>query len=220
MIKLIQTFARCRVVWQSNSRRPFRCAPFLQIAVLFLFNVSIIGRAQGNLASFNNWWDTTADIPSTESNEFAFAASPTFVEFNGGQTTNGQEPWVEPSFSGDVNTTDGAMYQISYTLSTGPTAASLYMSFGGSILSYDYQGGDFGFSTNLIYTIEATSASTTMSFVCYLDPSESVDLTDFSVTQVPELSSEKLFAFLGCALLCVRKLRRLQMRACGISARR
>jgi hypothetical protein len=194
----------------------FKALP-ISFALAAFFGFQLSATAQGNLVDLYGWSDATTDIRPSQVNEFALATSHTSAEFNGGLTTNsggGGPPWVEPSLTGDLNTTPGVTYEISYTLnSAGMTGFGVSMAFGDSTALYEFPGGTFGsIATNLCYTVTATSADTQMSLQCYLDPSEAIDLTGLSVQEVPEMSSTWLFCYGGCALLLARQLRELSQK--------
>jgi hypothetical protein len=199
-----------RGYWQLNRWRNFGCPRLLQIAMLsiLVLQIQLLAQAQGTIVDLYNWSDQTQDIPPSEAGLFAFATSPTSAEFRGGFPTNsngGGPPWLEPCLNGTVDTTSGATYEISYALSTGPTAASVSITFGDFTSLYEFPGGA-SYATNLIYTVEASSSITPMTFQCYMDPDESIDLTGLSIQEVPELSTWELFLFGACILLIARQV--------------
>lgn len=226
MIKKIKNIEQGgRLFWldRSSPRGTSSLFKIAALSLLLVFQFPSLDWAQGNLVNLYNWHDATADIPPSDSNLYAFAVSPNFAEFDGGLTSNsvnGGPPWIQPRLTGILDTTPGATYEISYTLSTGETAASVDMLFGDSDALYEYCGGDMGFSTNLVYTFEAASTTTQMSFECNLDPVQSIDLFGVSVVEVPEIRSGYLIVFLGCAWWFAKKWRRLMPSRVGVAANR
>lgn len=218
--------SRCGL-WQANPTGRFRLFSFLRIVVLavIIFCVQSRSYAQGNLVDLYNWSNETEVGYDPNPNDYVNIVSATSAYFYGDYSPNG---FAVPILSTTLNTIPGATYDVSFTLQDqNVEACSGYEYFGNTSTDVDLQppvGDPINPSLvpeNIDFTVIANSTETDMSFEFALDSSGIASLSNFSVTEVPEVSSGKLFVFLGCILLCVRKWRRLlQMRTCNAVVRR
>ncbi len=169
------------------------------------------GQAPVNLVNLYDWTNVTANTGGQDPSGFVIIKSSTSAIFQGG--LNGFNP-IYPAIARALNTIPGAAYEISYTAEdlseSGPNVATLY--FGNTSTQVDLPEHEFGSSAipvNVDFTAMATSATTPMSFVFGTDIDNDQDyLYNLSVTEVPEVRTEKLLFVFGCALLYVRRWRR------------
>ena len=119
---------------------------------------------------------------------------------------------------GAVSTESNITYAISFTLQENPalsTDGSGQMTFGNTVVSLDaafspYQQDQYGLfhfqPVNFSFTVPATSAATLVSFGLVLDNQMSVQLSDVSITAVPEVSVLTVFLSGGCTLFLAQRL--------------
>ncbi len=172
------------------------------------------GEVPQNLVDLYNWTNETMVGAGDNPNNYVFIRSATSADFDGGFTyeSGGFVP-VQPTIAGTMDTIPGVTYEICFTVQDdsvyGPNSAQIY--FGNTCTDIDLPPGMPGpnlspIPVNIDFTVEATSATTTMSFEFGLDPSDDEDsLYNLSVTEVPEARSENLMILFGCTLLCMRK---------------
>lgn len=163
-----------------------------------------------------NWSNETAyAVPGSEGNYISISSADS-VNFSGGMGTN-PYIFVVPVLAGDINTTPGATYEISFTMQDlNLFEGSASESFGAYSTNFNLpvvdESGDPGYydlPVNIDFTAVATSATTMMSFQCFLDNDGAATLDHLMVTEVPETSTTRLFLYGGCALLLAKKLQKL-----------
>jgi hypothetical protein len=201
----------------------FRHLKGLQVALasVLVFGLQLGAQAQGNLVDLYNWENETVVGSDPNPNDYLAISSAISARFSGGYTDQGGG--VSPILTGSFATTPGATYQISFTMcNLNSFGGSASETFGDNSMNFDlpfvYLDGGESYSdtpVNIDFTAIATSATTTMSIECYLDPDGgSAALSDLIVTEgpelspVPEVSSIGLFCFGGCALLLARNWQR------------
>jgi hypothetical protein len=145
------------------------------------------------------------------------------ARFFGGYSTNifhGPDHIV-PILTGNLDTTPGALYEISYTIGNDPThvfgVGAFSMSFGNFTYSTSlYDMGSPGSSQNLNFLLTANSPITTISFRWGLDNGQEGTLCNLSVSAmpqaVPEVSTVRLLGLAGCILLIARPWRRTRQK--------
>jgi hypothetical protein len=209
-----------------NLRKLFRTVMFSAVA----FGLQSRGLAQPNLVDFNNWTaeailTTVVGGPSIVPPATNYPpAAPIGMGFNSASFNGGYGIWRDPNgvnqnalqylmIYGQLATIPGASYEISGTLEN-PTEFAGYgasLSFGNSGISLPetLQSGAPGYANSYDFDtiLTATSAMTTMSFSCEPDfDGGALDLSNLSVTEVPEVSVGELF-FLGMGSLMLARLR-------------
>jgi hypothetical protein len=124
----------------------------------------------------------------------------------------------------NLNTTAGATYEISFTLQdasfSGNFGGAGDLWFGNCKNSLDdafddgYMGhGGYVFpSVNYDFTAVAASSTTSISFDFVLDEGLNANLSNLMITEVPEISSNRLLCCGGCMFLLARQLRRLSQK--------
>lgn len=204
----------------------------LQIAILssMIFGVELGGYAQVNLV---NLYDFTGATQNASSSNQGISADFDSVLLYSAWGINGtgmlSGGFILPILTGNINTTPGTTYEISYTVSHSQQLwfAGLHpvVVFGSSSVDSSGALAD-GFnpqaafasdvSVNVDYTYMATSASTPMTFYGYFgDNADSVKFSDISVTAltqvtpVPEVSTASLLGLGGCVWLLASFGRRL-----------
>ena len=183
------------------------------------------GHAQGNLVNLNNWTASSAILPG-----FSPVPPPKITSFNsayflGWLTSYTNNPTIfalsAGILTGNLNTTPGATYEISFSLDMGDSVGIdvAFMSFGnitagGKIpvllnTNVTSENPNITLPVCCDYTVLATSDITTMSFSVTPDVSCGVNLENLLVVETPEVSTVRLFGFGGCALLIAQQWRRL-----------
>ena len=123
---------------------------------------------------------------------------------------------IVPILTGNLGTTPGATYEISYTVANDPVHAELgsgNLSFGSSNYKIDlFAIGGPGSTQDFHFQITTTSPSTTMAFTWWIDNGYQASVSGLSITQVPEVSSARLSGLGGCILLLAQRWRRLSQR--------
>jgi hypothetical protein len=183
------------------------------IMLSFVFGFQSSGDAQTNLVNFSEgtWTITyTAENPNQSVtngvNNFASVSldcnSATFQE-GGGNDFDPSSVLAAVTLTGILNTTPGTAYEITYTMQN-PSESLVYgsMSFGNFNSGNNFIPNFGGPSINFDFTTAATSQTTAISFDFIPDDFfTGLNLSNVSVVEVPEISSAKLLAFLGCAFL-------------------
>jgi hypothetical protein len=195
-----------------TGHRGFRLFQIAALCVM-IFQFRSMGEAQANLVDLYNWIDEST--PYKGLIEIGSADSATFIGAYGNLPALNRL-----NLSGDIDTTPGVTYEISFTLQNwnlysgdgsatfGSKAKDLDYAFS-ECDSYFTSGGPVFSPVNYDFTALATSATTTMSFDFILDEGESASLSNFVITEAPEMSVTRLFCYGGCLVLLARQLRRL-----------
>jgi hypothetical protein len=119
------------------------------------------------------------------------------------------------SLTGIFDTTPGATYEITFTTQgfyfVAPAGASmLFGNFTNNCTPrYNSIMQSYG-PENFDYTVVATAQTTTMSFIYVTSPAQGgLSLAEFSVVEVPEISTGGLIGFGGCVFAIAQQGRRL-----------
>ena len=131
-------------------------------------------------------------------------------------TNNSAHPLALPILTGNLATTPGAIYEISFTMLNGwlTDIGQIELSFGNFTTNFDLPpaqqtGGLQYFPVNIDFTAIANSLTTTMTFTVPVDVGGQISLDNFSVNDVPETASSAGLLGLGAfALLLARHGRR------------
>jgi hypothetical protein len=125
------------------------------------------------------------------------------------------------NFIGDMNTTPGATYEISFTLQdasfSGDFDGAGDVSFGNCEVNLDSAFEDGYMTTNgylfppvnYDFTAVADSSTTSMSFDFLLDEGLNADLSNLDIMEVPEPSATRVLYCSGCLMLLARQWRKL-----------
>jgi hypothetical protein len=195
----------------------------LQIGVLsaLMLEFQLSGHAQGNLVNLYQWRNDTGNVSNP--NNYININSRDAAYFYSGITTNFfHGPFiVEPVLSGNLNTTPGITYDVSFTMQLAAPEdvfGGASMSFGSFTTNCDLQdpenGDRPGYNPPLDFSfyLEATSAITPMTFYAgFADYSDGLSVSAINVTPVidpvPEASSVTLLSCGAIVLLFARRLR-------------
>ena len=200
-----------------------KISKLLQIVILsaMVLGLPISGHAQGNLVNLSDWTNETRGAENPNNHVQVISATFAYFGPNGYWSTNGPGQPVDPILTGILDTTPGATYEISYTLSFSSPPGSVpnaQVTFDNCTTNATPPASFDGFfmlsgTRSLDYTVVATSPTTTMSFNLYIfDDVGSFTLSDVSVTAVPEISSARLIGFGACVWLFAKPWRRLSSR--------
>ncbi|HEV2329076.1 MAG TPA: hypothetical protein VGY56_09845 [Verrucomicrobiae bacterium] len=219
MTKQIKTIGGRRGFSWLNPRSARSWCALFQIAAVsfFVIRYPSIGAAQGNLADLYNWVDES--VPYKGLIDIYTSNSATFVGDYGSNFSDVNQL----NLSGNLSTTPGVPYEISFTLQDtgiGDFAGAGNVCFGNSEIILDSTFAD-GYITNGGYVFPpvnfdfiavAASSTTSMSFGFALDEGLNADLSNLEITEItpaPEASTNWLVCCGGCVLLLAKQLRRL-----------
>jgi hypothetical protein len=175
------------------------------------------GHAQGNLVNLYDW--TPETMYGQSPNAGIDISSFNSAYFMGEYSTNvfSGPSHIVPILTGNLATTPGATYEISYTIGLNGSQDNN----GGSLTFGSFDCG-FSFTLpanswplyepteNFDFLVTATSPNTTMIFnFGGIDNGMEIDVSNFSVAVVPEISAARLFGFLGCVLVLAQPWQRL-----------
>ena len=186
------------------------------IVTILAIGLQASGHAQGNLVNLYDWSNDTMYSGSPQNNVSILSFNA--ASFNGSQSTNGAPYSLAlPVLTANLATGPGTTYEISFTMQNEflESSGQTEVQFGGFTTNFDLPparliGGDLqSFPVNIDFTASAASWLTTMEFTVPVDTGDAISLNNFSVTEVPEISSASLFGFGGCVLLLVQQWRRL-----------
>lgn len=209
--------------WQANPWARCRFITLFQIAAIFvlMFGLQSSGQAQGNLADLYDWNNETQNVSPATQGEYVSIFSANSAGFYGGFATNnladGYYHYVSPILTGNLDTTSGATYEVSFTMVDNPIdTASATVSFGDFTTNFDLPinyssglNGIYGIPVTIDFTAVATSATTTMSFQNQVSFEGNDSVYDLEVTEVPETSATRLFLCGGFVLLLAKRMRPL-----------
>lgn len=187
--------------------------PSVVTTIIFVLAFQSSVYAQGNMVNLYNWTGETEYGPSP--NYGITLVSSTSAIFFGAYSTNTTSgpDHIVPVLAGDLDTTPGATYEISYTVANDPAHEEFgggTMSFGSFSNSIDLLAmGSPGSSENFDFLVAASSAVTPMSFSWSIDNGYQTTLSSLSVTEVPEASTVGLFGLGGIVWLLAQGWRRL-----------
>jgi hypothetical protein len=186
----------------------------LQVAVLsgMAFVLQSSGHAQGNLVNLYDWTDESTpltgliDVYSSNSAVFVGAYANSYGQLN------------QLDLSGSIATEPDITYEVTFALQNeSPYDSGIgSVAFGncGVKLDYAFSPQDSYFTSqgyvflpvNYDFTTVATSLTTTISLDFILDEGVYASVSNFTITEVPETCSGRLYAFGGCALLLAQQL--------------
>lgn len=212
MTNQIKTGASRQAFWWPTFNGSLRAFSILLLSAIFL-EIQSSGRAQENLVDLYDWSNETQNISPGSQGNYMDVYSANWVDFFGGFDTN--QHAASPVLAGNLETTPGASYEISFTMANDPidpgSACLSFGSFTTNIVLPRINNGT-GFSgppINIDFTAVATSATTTMSFQSYLYYDGEESLNNLEVMEVPEASNTRLFCYGGCIFLLAKQLRKL-----------
>jgi hypothetical protein len=179
-------------------------------AAMFQFSANGQGPNVADLSGFTAY--ETADINGWTNipvnNSFPIEWGANSAQF---QNFSEPPPYSLETLTGNISTVPNTTYDISFTAQfegNGDIAGSLDLTFGSTELSwYTPQQPDSYDPTNFDFTIVSTSATTPLTFFVTLDSGINLDVSNFSIIAVPEISAFSLFLCGGCVLLLGRRLR-------------
>lgn len=201
----------------SKSWGPFRFIQFFHIAAsaAFMLEFQSLAHAQGNLINLFDWTDNSRpyrgliDVFNNNSGVFE------------GAYANSQGQLNQLNLTGQISTTPGAVYDVSFTLQdVSPFDSGIGSVTFGSIqssLDYAFSSQDSHFTSNgyqfypvtYNFTAVAASSMTSMTFDFTLDQGMNAEVSGLTVTEAPEVSSVELFGCGAFAWLFVRHWRQI-----------
>ena len=176
------------------------------VVVVLAFAFQASGRAQGNMVDFYGWNPVVLYGPQSAGPSVISSGE---VEFFVQPSTNYPNPpfTTIPGLTSILDTTPGSTYEISYNATFG--AHSLIWSLSVEFGNDTFDIGPGGAATNFFDFMDtATSPNTAMTIRFSGDNGDSIDLSNFTVTEVPEPPVVGLLGLGGGIVLLVLSRRR------------
>ncbi|HXI69230.1 MAG TPA: hypothetical protein VNN22_02615 [Verrucomicrobiae bacterium] len=171
------------------------------------------GHAQENLVNLYDWTPQTLNGLSPNQGVNIWSSNSVGFDVQNGAVIFSH---TTPSLTGNLDTTPGASYQISFDLSFNahtPYVDWFSVSFGDNSFGFDPFGLIFSdpnfYSGTIDFTVIATAPITAMQLAAYGDNGESFYVSDLMVTAVPEVSVNRLLGLGGGSLLLAHLCRRV-----------
>jgi hypothetical protein len=215
--KILQAPAKPKQILMSGScfKQINRHITLVVIAGLFL--AAGAWPARGNMVNLNNWTPAPGSASYLAEVNPVGVVNPTSAVFSDGIYIHNGSCYI--GFTGNLATTPGTYYDISFTLQNlSPPAAYVTMNFGSwttdlsAAINAFYLGplGPQHNAVNFNFITLAQSPATAMDFFVNLDaPGGGVYLSNLSVVPVPELTFTAVLLVIGLAglFVCVRRWR-------------
>lgn len=182
-----------------------------------LVGIGLDGRAQGNLVNLYDWSNNTR-YSGSPNNNVRINSSDSAGFFGSGSTNNAPYPLALPGLAGQIGTTPGTMYEISFTMenNTYESIGDPCVCFGDFTTNLDLPVAQANGPQSQYYPVDvdlsilATSSTTDFTFTVPADEGELISLDNLTVTEVPEMSTTAIFGFFGCSWLFLRRWRQVQ----------